>query len=112
MSSNPTNTTPLLQLPLTPLWPPRLPLAGPLQLELSLEDLQNRFRRHSVTATLQCTGNRRNEYNATPRKVKGLEWDGGSISNAGGCRRVAGHAGHGRLLQFERCQNCLPNCAM
>ena len=52
-------------------------------MELSLEDLQTRFRRHSITATLQCTGNRRNEFNATPRKVKGLEWDGGSISNAG-----------------------------
>jgi hypothetical protein len=57
-------------------------------MELSLEDLQTRFRRHSITATLQCTGNRRNEFNETPRKVKGLEWDGGSISNAGG--RVGG----------------------
>lgn len=33
---------------------------------------------------LQCTGNRRNEFNRTGRVVKGLEWEGGSISTAGG----------------------------
>lgn len=32
----------------------------------------------------QCTGNRRNEFNRTGRVVKGLEWEGGSISTAGG----------------------------
>ena len=63
------------------------------QMELSLEELQTRFRRHSVTATLQCTGNRRNDFNLTQRPVKGLEWDGGSISTAGG--RAAGGAAGG-----------------
>ncbi|KAI3434691.1 hypothetical protein D9Q98_002754 [Chlorella vulgaris] len=51
-------------------------------MELSLEDLKTRFRRHSVVATMQCTGNRRNDFNETSRVVKGLEWDGGSISTA------------------------------
>ncbi|EFN57284.1 hypothetical protein CHLNCDRAFT_30609 [Chlorella variabilis] len=55
---------------------------GVRTMELSLEELQTRFRRHSVTATLQCTGNRRNDFNLTQRPVKGLEWDGGSISTA------------------------------
>jgi hypothetical protein len=52
-------------------------------MELSLEDLKTKFRRHSLTATMQCTGNRRNDFNETGRGVKGLEWDGGSISTAG-----------------------------
>lgn len=35
------------------------------------------------TCAPQCTGNRRNEFNRTGRVVKGLEWEGGSISTAG-----------------------------
>eukprot|EP00887_Chlorella_sp_A99_P003634 scaffold7.g3634.t1 len=55
--------------------------------KLSLEDLKTMFRKHTITATLQCTGNRRAELNPT-KKVKGLEWEGGSISTAvwGGAR--------------------------
>ena len=30
-------------------------------LELSLEDLRTKFRKHSVVATVQCAGNRRND---------------------------------------------------
>jgi sulfite oxidase len=33
-------------------------------------------------ATLQCSGNRRNELSATGRPIKGLEWDAGAISTA------------------------------
>ena len=32
-------------------------------IELSLDDLKTKFKRHTVSATLQCTGNRRHEIN-------------------------------------------------
>lgn len=54
---------------------------GVRSVELSLNDLRTQFKRHEITATMQCTGNRRNEYNDV-KKVKGLEWEGGSIGNA------------------------------
>lgn len=50
-------------------------------IELSLEDLKTKFQQHTITATMQCTGNRRDEFNKV-KKVKGLEWEGGSIGNA------------------------------
>ncbi|XP_061688358.1 sulfite oxidase, mitochondrial isoform X1 [Syngnathoides biaculeatus] len=50
-------------------------------LKLSLEDLKNRFPKHTVTATLQCAGNRRSEMNAV-KQVKGLNWGIAAISNA------------------------------
>ena len=45
--------------------------------ELSLKDLQARFKKHTITATLQCTGNRRDDLN-TVKPVKGLEWSVGA----------------------------------
>ena len=36
---------------------------GVRTVELSLDDLKTRFKSHTVTATLQCTGNRRHEIN-------------------------------------------------
>lgn len=110
-----------------------------VQMELSLHDLQTKFRRHSITATLQCTGNRwvavawlgrpcsllpaamqallvvlllltrgfvrhslcrRNDFNERARPVKGLEWDGGSISTAG------------EALPLHCCMpiDCVPSC--
>ena len=45
--------------------------------ELSLKDLQTRFKKHTITATLQCTGNRRDDLN-TVKPVKGLEWSVGA----------------------------------
>ncbi|KAG2433977.1 hypothetical protein HYH02_012439 [Chlamydomonas schloesseri] len=60
---------------------------GARSLELSLADLQSRFRKHHVTATIQCSGNRRNEMSRV-KPVKGLEWDQGAIGTAvwGGVR--------------------------
>ena len=55
-------------------------LAAPLV--LTLADLRTRFPRTEVVATLQCSGNRRNELSATGRPIKGLEWDAGAISTA------------------------------
>lgn len=43
------------------------------RVELSLKDLTTKFKKHTVTATLQCTGNRRDQFNDV-KKVKGLEW--------------------------------------
>ncbi|XP_061583472.1 sulfite oxidase, mitochondrial [Cololabis saira] len=50
-------------------------------LTLSLEDLKTRFPKHTVTATLQCAGNRRSEMNKV-KQVKGLNWGIAAISNA------------------------------
>eukprot|EP00744_Colponema_vietnamica_P011970 GILI01016815.1.p1 GENE.GILI01016815.1~~GILI01016815.1.p1 ORF type:complete len:403 (-),score=127.49 GILI01016815.1:198-1349(-) len=54
-------------------------------LRLSLEDLRS-FPKKIVTAVLECAGNRRNEMSVI-KKVKGLGWYHGAISNAvwGGC---------------------------
>ena len=48
--------------------------------ELTLEDLK-KFKQHSVVATIQCAGNRRNELSAV-KPLRGGKWDGGAISNA------------------------------
>ncbi|KAK9529174.1 hypothetical protein VZT92_013287 [Zoarces viviparus] len=50
-------------------------------LTLSLEELKTRFPKHTVTATLQCAGNRRSEMNKV-KQVKGLNWGIAAISNA------------------------------
>jgi len=48
---------------------------------LSLEDLKTKFPKHSVTATMQCAGNRRSEMNKI-KMVKGLNWGAAAISTA------------------------------
>ncbi|XP_006815733.1 sulfite oxidase-like [Saccoglossus kowalevskii] len=48
--------------------------------EFSLKDLK-KFRKSSVTATLQCAGNRRSEMNEY-KTVKGLSWKQSAIGNA------------------------------
>ncbi|KAL4655598.1 sulfite oxidase, mitochondrial [Arapaima gigas] len=52
---------------------------GPVS--LSLMDLKSRFPKHTVTATLQCAGNRRMEMNQV-KQVKGLSWGIAAIGNA------------------------------
>lgn len=47
----------------------------------SLDDLKSKFEPVSVSATVQCAGNRRNELNRV-KKVKGGGWELGAISNA------------------------------
>ncbi|XP_076012857.1 sulfite oxidase, mitochondrial [Genypterus blacodes] len=49
-------------------------------LTLSLDDLK-KFPKHTITATLQCAGNRRSEMNKV-KQVKGLNWGIAAISNA------------------------------
>ncbi|KAK0146010.1 Sulfite oxidase, mitochondrial [Merluccius polli] len=53
----------------------------PRPLSLSLQELKTRFPKHTVTATLQCAGNRRSEMNKV-KQVKGLNWGIAAISNA------------------------------
>lgn len=50
-------------------------------LSLTLEDLKTKFPRHTVTATIQCAGNRRVELNRV-KPVKGIPWTGGAIGTA------------------------------
>ncbi len=46
----------------------------------TLDDLK-KFPKHTVTAAIQCGGNRRAEMNAS-KPLKGLQWSGGAIGNA------------------------------
>ncbi|KAL8153725.1 hypothetical protein V2J09_011485 [Rumex salicifolius] len=48
--------------------------------ELSMKDVWN-LPKHTVTATLQCAGNRRTAMSNT-KKVRGVGWDVGAIGNA------------------------------
>lgn len=51
--------------------------------QYSLEDLRKKFKKHTITATLQCSGNRRAHMNAgSSEDTSGLPWDVGGISNA------------------------------
>eukprot|EP00112_Aurelia_sp_Birch-Aquarium-sp1_P020642 Seg5373.2 transcript_id=Seg5373.2/GoldUCD/mRNA.D3Y31 product="Sulfite oxidase mitochondrial" protein_id=Seg5373.2/GoldUCD/D3Y31 len=50
-------------------------------IKLSLEDLETKFKKHKIIATLQCTGNRRSQMN-TAKPVRGLNWTSTAISNA------------------------------
>jgi len=61
-------------------------LSGPSQddertIKLSLDDLKTKYKRVSVTATMQCGGNRRSELNDVG-KTQGLKWQFGAISTA------------------------------
>jgi sulfite oxidase len=50
-------------------------------LSLNLDQLKTTYAPHSVTASLQCSGNRRSEMNRT-KPTKGLEWAQGAMGNA------------------------------
>lgn len=54
---------------------------GMTSTELSLDELQSRFPRRTVTAVLQCAGNRRADMLAV-KPVPGDPWGPGAISNA------------------------------
>lgn len=60
---------------------------GVRPLTYSLEELKANFKKYTVTATLQCAGNRRHELKEV-KEVKGLDWDVGAIGTAtwGGVR--------------------------
>ncbi|OQU96702.1 Cytochrome b5-like Heme/Steroid binding domain-containing protein [Cladophialophora immunda] len=50
--------------------------------EYTLRDLKRNFQPFTITATLQCSGNRRKHMTAGARPAIGLQWDVGAISNA------------------------------
>ncbi|OAP60729.1 hypothetical protein AYL99_05731 [Fonsecaea erecta] len=50
--------------------------------EYTLRDLKSKFEPFTITATLQCAGNRRKHMTAAARPAIGLQWDVGAISNA------------------------------
>jgi sulfite oxidase len=50
--------------------------------EYSVEDLKKKFKEVEITATLQCSGNRRSHMNMEARSTQGLPWGVGAISNA------------------------------
>lgn len=48
----------------------------------TLRDLKARFRQYTVSAVLQCSGNRRSDMTAYAKKTNGLQWTTGGISCA------------------------------
>lgn len=57
---------------------------GLREVTLTIDHLKRNFKKHSITAVLQCTGNRRVDLQKEPgaKKIKGLEWEGAAIGNA------------------------------
>lgn len=48
----------------------------------TLKDLKEKFEEVTITATLQCSGNRRKHMTEEARSTNGLQWNVGGISNA------------------------------
>ena len=79
-------------------------------LNLTLEDLKSKFKQHTITAAIQCGGNRRSDMSKV-KAVRGLAWGAAAISNATWTgvrlRDVLEHAGLGENqtsslhVQFE-----------
>ena len=51
------------------------------EIEYSLEELKRKFEAVRITATLQCSGNRRGHMTKESRSTNGLQWQSGGISN-------------------------------
>ncbi|KAF2478503.1 Oxidoreductase, molybdopterin-binding domain-containing protein, partial [Neohortaea acidophila] len=52
------------------------------EVEYSVEDLRSKFKAHTITATMQCSGNRRSHMTKGSRPTNGIQWGVGAISNA------------------------------
>lgn len=50
--------------------------------EYSVEDLRRKFKAHTITATMQCSGNRRSHMTEGSSPTNGIQWGVGAISNA------------------------------
>lgn len=48
----------------------------------TMKELKERFEVHKITATLQCSGNRRKDMTVHARQTNGLQWTVGAISSA------------------------------
>lgn len=51
------------------------------KISFSMADLKSKFPKYTITATIQCAGNRRSELNQV-KQVKGLNWGAGAIGTA------------------------------
>ena len=51
------------------------------KMQYSLSDLQQKFKPVRITATMQCSGNRRGHMTEKSRSTNGLQWSSGAISN-------------------------------
>lgn len=71
---------------------------GLRHVELSLEDLKTKFKRHSVAAAMQCSGNRRHGMNEV-KKIQGLDWDIGGACNLSLWGAIAGACMHNTIEQ-------------
>ncbi|RYF19690.1 MAG: molybdopterin oxidoreductase [Oxalobacteraceae bacterium] len=71
----------------------RLEMPGTAPVTLTLDDLRSRFERRTITAVMQCAGNRRADMGKY-KSVSGDAWQAGSISNA-----VWGGVGLGDVLR-------------
>lgn len=76
------------------------------RINLSLADLKSKYDKITITATLQCAGNRRSEMSAI-KTVKGLFWGKSAISNAtwGGVRLSDVLKTAGISLQNANCKH-------
>jgi sulfite oxidase len=52
------------------------------EVEYTLNDLRRKFKPCTITATLQCSGNRRAHMTRGSRQTNGLQWEMGAISTA------------------------------
>ncbi|KAK4540681.1 hypothetical protein LTR36_009012 [Oleoguttula mirabilis] len=52
------------------------------EVEYTVADLRKKFKEYSITATLQCSGNRRSHMTQASRPTNGLQWGVGAISTA------------------------------
>ena len=50
--------------------------------QYTVSDLRKNFKQHKITATLQCSGNRRAHMTRGSRPTNGLQWEAGAIGNA------------------------------
>jgi sulfite oxidase len=72
------------------MWVPSPPLDAHLTVELpdgeevtfSMEDLKTKFPQHTITSTLQCSGNRRSHMTTACTHTSGLQWKVGAIGTA------------------------------
>jgi sulfite oxidase len=48
----------------------------------TVADLKKKFQEHTITATMQCSGNRRSHMTQNSRQTNGLQWGVGAMGNA------------------------------
>ena len=57
-------------------------LADGEEVQYSVADLREKFKEYTITATMQCSGNRRFHMTQGSRPTNGIQWNVGAISNA------------------------------